>query len=297
MKLRKVHGLVATGAAAVALLAGCTGGRGQEPQSAPTPSVSASSAVSSAPGAIGPADENWDKIASTPAAGRPAAGKPAPPVIGRVWTTPQLPCDAIKCTLSPPDGTLTFHAQVSGATRVEFFLVPTGTNTAGLERSIGLDRNGRDGWTASYTYADEPLWSHLTVSARGPGGTDGKLPFNLYHPEPLGPTIGLVWTEPELSCQDVWCTLPAGAGTLTIHADVRDALGGVTFWLVHDDPQGGDPPPPQRAPILIGTAFDRGHGYSVTWPYPDRPLRAYVRITAGNNLGSRSATALGLIHG
>jgi hypothetical protein len=106
-----------------------------------------------------------------------------------------------------------------------------------------------------------------------------------------------VWTEPELSCQDVWCTLPAGAGTLTLHAEVRDALGGVTFWLVHASPYGDHMGPSQRAPILIGTAFDRGHGYSVTWSYPDRPLRAYVRITAGNNLGSRSATALGLIHG
>ena len=44
---------------------------------------------------------------------------PARPVIGRVWTTPQLPCDAVSCTLSPPVGAVTFHAQVSGATRVE----------------------------------------------------------------------------------------------------------------------------------------------------------------------------------
>jgi hypothetical protein len=296
MKLRSVQGFMVAGAA-VALLAGCTGGRGEAPRSATAPSASAPSAASSASGAKAPAEENWDKIGSTAAAGRPAAGKPARPVIGRVWTTPQLPCDAITCTLSPPVGTVTFHAQVSGATSVEVSLVSTGTGPDRDRRVLGVDRNGRDGWTVSYTYADEPLWSHLSVVARGPGGTADKIPFNVYHPDPLGPAIGRVWTEPELSCQDVWCTLPAGAGTLTLHADVRDALGGVTFWLVHDDPQGGDPPPPQRAPILIGTAFDRGHGYSVTWSYPDRPLRAYVRITAGNNLGSRSATALGLIHG
>jgi hypothetical protein len=208
-------------------------------------------------------------------------------VIGKVWTTPQLPCDAISCTLSPPVGTVTFHAHVSAATSVEFFLVPTGTGTWSERRSIGVDRNGRDGWTASYRYADEPLWSHLTVVARGPGGTAEKLPFNLYHPEPLGPTIGRVWTEPELSCPDVWCTLPSGAGRITIHAEVRDALGGVAFFL---DPVGGG------TPIALGTAVDRGHGYSVTWSYPDAPLRAYVRISAGNNLGHRSSTPFGLVH-
>jgi len=138
-------------------------------------------------------------------AGSPAAtGRPAPltPVIGRVWTTPRLPCDAGWCTLSPPVGTVTFHAAVSGATSVEFLLVPTGTQTADYATSIGVDLNGRDGWTARYTYADEPLLSHLTVVARGPGGRADKLPFNLYHPDPLGPTVPSVCTEPELSCLD-----------------------------------------------------------------------------------------------
>ncbi len=102
-------------------------------------------------------------------------------MIGTVWTAPKLGCDAGWCMLSPPVGTVTFHARVSGATSVQFFLAPTGTQTAKYARSIGLDQNGQDGWTASYTYADEPLMSHLTVVARGPGGTAEKLPFNLYH--------------------------------------------------------------------------------------------------------------------
>ena len=236
----------------------------------------------------GPAE--CSKGSTTAAGGRAAgqvAGRPALPVIGRVWTTPQLPCDVGVCTLSPAAGTVTFHALVRDATRVEFFLVPTGTGTADLARSLGVDRDGRDGWTASYTYADEPLWSHLTVVARGPGGTAEKLPFNVYHPEAAGPTIGRVWTVPELSCQDVWCTLPSGAGSLTIHADVRDALGGVTFWLV---PEGSTPP------VRIGTASGHGDDYSITWSYPDQPLRAYVRVTAGNNLGSRSIAPFGLVH-
>lgn len=105
------------------------------------------------------------------------------PVIGEAWTTPRLQCQPV-CTLTPPAGTITLHAQVSDATRVQFFLVPTGTDTWGSRKSIGVDRSGSDGWSVQYTYADEPLWSHVVVTARGPGGTTEKLPFNLYHPDP-----------------------------------------------------------------------------------------------------------------
>lgn len=105
------------------------------------------------------------------------------PVISDVWTTPKLPCD-VACTLTPRAGTVTFHARVSDATRVQFYLVPTGTGTWDNRKSIGVDRSGEDGWSVRYTYADEPLWSHLLVVAHGPAGTTEKLPFNLYHPDP-----------------------------------------------------------------------------------------------------------------
>ena len=95
-----------------------------------------------------------------------------------------MPCDGLWCTLSPPIGTVTFHAAVSGATSVQFLLLPTGTQTAAYATSIGLDTDGRDGWAAQYTYADEPLTSHLAVVARGPGGTAESLPLGLYHPDP-----------------------------------------------------------------------------------------------------------------
>jgi len=41
-----------------------------------------------------------------------------------------------------------------------------------------VDRSGKDGRSERYTYADESLWSHVVVEARGPGGTTEKLPFN-----------------------------------------------------------------------------------------------------------------------
>jgi hypothetical protein len=277
-----MHGLVLTGGAAL-MLAGCTGSGQEAAGPAAAPSVPASPAPTTATGA---AAEPVGSGAAAPT-GKAVGKATARPVIGRVWTDPRLPCDATVCTLSPPIGTVTFHARVSAATSVEFFLVPTGTGTAGYARSIGLDRDGRDGWTATYRYADEPLLSHLTIAAHGPGGTAERLAFNVYHPDPSGPAVRRVWTDPQLPCRDGWCTLPAGTGTLTIHAEVRNALGGVSFFL---DPAGGG------KPILLGTAVDRGSGYSIAWSYPDAPRRAHLRVSAGNNLGHRSSTAFGLLH-
>jgi hypothetical protein len=173
MKVTSWHGLVlATGA--LALLAGCTGGSADTPRSAPGSSPSA--------------EPTHDGLMPPPS---PVTGPPLTPrtpvarkpVIGTVWTAPRLDCQTA-CTLTPPAGTVTLHAQVSDATRVQFFLVPTGTGTWGSRESIGVDRSGEDGWSVRYTYADEPLWSHVVVVAHGPGGTSEKLPFNLYHPDP-----------------------------------------------------------------------------------------------------------------
>ena len=179
MKVTSWQGLVVA-TAALALLAGCTGGSTEAPRSAPTPP--AHSALPSMPSAE-PTQGGWTPPASpdpTPPPPKPLARKP---VIGKVWSTPRLPCDAA-CTLTPPAGTVTFHAQVSDATRVRFYLVPTGTDTWDNRKSIGVDSSGEDGWSVRYTYADEPLWSHLLVVAHGPGGRTEKLPFNLYHPDP-----------------------------------------------------------------------------------------------------------------
>jgi hypothetical protein len=175
MKVTSLPGLVlATGA--LALLAGCSGGTAETPRSAPG---------SSAPST--PSAEPTHGPSTSPTSHPPKPPRPEPeprrPVIGAVWTTPRLQCQPA-CTLDPAAGTITFHAEVSDATRVQFFLVPTGTETWSSRRSIGVDRNGRDGWSVRHTYADEPLWSHVVVVASGPGGTAEKSPFNLYHADP-----------------------------------------------------------------------------------------------------------------
>ena len=184
MKVTSWHGLVLA-TVALALIAGCTGGSAETPRSAPSsPAPLTYSAPPSTPSAE-PTQGGLTPPASRVTSPAPAPRKPeAPrPVIGKVWTAPRLQCDTA-CTLTPAVGTVTLHAQASDATRVQFFLVPTGTDTWGSRESIGVDRSGKDGWSVRYTYADEPLWSHVVVVARGPGGTTEKLPFNLYHPDP-----------------------------------------------------------------------------------------------------------------
>lgn len=121
--------------------------------------------------------------AATPAG---ASRRPGRPVIGRVWTTPALTCDPV-CHLPAGAGSLVLHVEATGVQRVEFFQVPTGTDTADLRRSIGVDRNGRDGWSVRWTYPDEPLLAHITVAAGGAGGIAGALAFTVTHPEPEPP--------------------------------------------------------------------------------------------------------------
>jgi hypothetical protein len=125
------------------------------------------------------------------------------------------------------------------------------------------------------------------VTARWPGGTAEALPLGVYHPDRTSPTVARVWTQPGLSCREGWCTLPPGAGVLTIHAEILDALGGVSFFL----------DPVDSEPAQIATGYVRhGRDYSVTWRYPDQPLRARLRIVAGNNVGQTKFTSLGIIH-
>jgi hypothetical protein len=172
--------------AALAVLAGCTGGSPEALRSAPTPPAqSVPPSVPPSTPSVEPTEGGLTPPVS-PVPGPPLTPREPPvrkPVIGEVWTTPKLPCD-VACTLTPRAGTVTFHAQVSDATRVQFYLVPTGTGTWDNRKSIGVDRSGEDGWSVRYTYADEPLWSHLLVVAHGPAGTTEKLPFNLHHPDP-----------------------------------------------------------------------------------------------------------------
>jgi hypothetical protein len=108
--------------------------------------------------------------------------EPAPHIVS-VTTTPVLPSKDGWLQLSG-SGTVVFRAQVEHALRVRFYLSPTGTNGFASAKLVGDDRDGGDGWTATWHYRDEGLLAHLVVRATGPGGTSPDKLLNLYHPNP-----------------------------------------------------------------------------------------------------------------
>jgi len=96
---------------------------------------------------------------------------------------PVLPTEGAFWRLPSGAGVLTMVLDAPHATRVEFWLTPTGTGVSDLSRKIGQDTNGRDGWLFNWHYPNEPILGHLTVRAIGPGGTDEET-VGVYHPDP-----------------------------------------------------------------------------------------------------------------
>ncbi|HSK35895.1 MAG TPA: hypothetical protein VLA80_04095 [Actinomycetota bacterium] len=136
---------------------------------APAPDVDPAPEAPTAPGGGGTPDDS---------------NQPAPrPRIAGFGSEPVLPTEGGFWRLSPGGGLLTFVLDAQHATRVEFWLTPTGTNVGDLSRKIGQDTNGRDGWLFNWHYPNEPMLAHLTVKAVGPGGT-AEQTVGVYHPDP-----------------------------------------------------------------------------------------------------------------
>jgi hypothetical protein len=112
---------------------------------------------------------------------RPAPAPPRPRIVG-FGSEPVLPREGAFWRLSPGAGLVTFVLDAQHATRVEFWLTPTGSSVSDLSRKIGQDTNGRDGWLFNWRYPDGPILGHLTVKAIGPGGTDEQT-VGVYHPD------------------------------------------------------------------------------------------------------------------
>jgi hypothetical protein len=106
---------------------------------------------------------------------------PRPRIVG-FGSEPVLPREGAFWRLSPGAGLVTFVLDAQHATRVEFWLTPTGSSVSDLSRKIGQDTNGRDGWLFNWSYPNEPILGHLTVKAIGPGGTAEKT-VGVYHPD------------------------------------------------------------------------------------------------------------------
>lgn len=113
----------------------------------------------------------------------PSATKPpcATPTVVGVSTEPALPIKDGWLTLPDVAGTVTFKAQATGATEVQFLPTPTGTDTASLARPLGTDQTAHDGFTLTWSYPKEPLSDHFSVVAIGPCGRAEALPCNVYH--------------------------------------------------------------------------------------------------------------------
>ena len=106
---------------------------------------------------------------------------PRPRIVG-FGSEPVLPVDGGFWKLPAGAGLLTLVTGAPNATRVEFWLTPTGTDVADLAVKLGQDTNGRDGWLFNWHYKNEPLLGHLTVRAIGPGGT-AEQTVGIYHPD------------------------------------------------------------------------------------------------------------------
>jgi hypothetical protein len=106
---------------------------------------------------------------------------PRPRIVG-FGSEPVLPVDGGFWKLPASAGILSLVTGAPNATRVEFWLTPTGSSVSDLSRKLGQDTDGRDGWLFNWHYPNEPLLGHLTVRAIGPGGT-AEQTVGIYHPD------------------------------------------------------------------------------------------------------------------
>ena len=113
----------------------------------------------------------------------PEATQPAPrPRIFGFGSEPVYPQEGGFWRIPPGPGQAYLITDAEHATRVEFLLAPTGTGNGGRAVSLGVDSNGGNGYTARWSYDDQPLLAHLIVRATGPGGSTDKV-VGVYHPE------------------------------------------------------------------------------------------------------------------
>jgi hypothetical protein len=133
-----------------------------------------------------PAPAPVDDAPEPPKAGGTPDGTTPPPPRPRILgfgSEPVLPTEGAFWQLPSGAGLLTMVLDAPHATRVEFWLTPTGSGVSDLSRKIGQDANGSDGWLFNWHYPSEPILGHLTVRAVGPGGTAEKT-VGVYHPTP-----------------------------------------------------------------------------------------------------------------
>jgi hypothetical protein len=219
----------------------------------------------------------------------PAPGHTARPRILSVTTTPTLARDGGFLRLPAGAGTLTFRVRAVNTHTVRFHLTPTGTGMLNENQLIGQDTNGRDGWTLTWRYQDQPLLAHLGVTAVGANGTSSPWgPLGLYHPDPEpAPRILSVTTTPTLPREGGFLRLPAGSGTLTFRVQAVNTHK-VRFFL--------SPTGTNTSARLLGEDTNGRDGWALAWRYQDEPLTAHLTVKAIGRGGTSPDTVLNLYH-
>lgn len=111
------------------------------------------------------------------------AGKAVPPVVTDLRWTPAFPVQDGWLHLPADGDTVTFTVQTQATDRLEFYLTPTGTETAPLTELIGTGTKTGETFTFTWHYPDYPLLAHFGLVAIGPGGRTELMPFNVYRPD------------------------------------------------------------------------------------------------------------------
>jgi hypothetical protein len=169
-------GLIAVAIAGWLLAGGGDGGGYGYNQPAASPTVTqASQAASQAAPSLDPAPQDPANAPET------TQSAPRPRILG-FGSEPVYPQEGGFWQLPPGPGQAYLITDAQHATKVEFLLAPTGTGNGSRAVSLGVDTNGRDAYTARWSYDDQPLLAHLIVRATGPGGTTDKV-VGVYHPE------------------------------------------------------------------------------------------------------------------
>ncbi|TCS93888.1 hypothetical protein EDD58_10597 [Hazenella coriacea] len=82
-------------------------------------------------------------------------------------------------TLPKGPGKLKIDVVAKNTTKVQFWLVPTGTATWKYRKLIGEDTDGSDGWSMEWRYGSELILNHITIIAMNPKGTSGHYTLNV----------------------------------------------------------------------------------------------------------------------
>lgn len=82
-------------------------------------------------------------------------------------------------TLPKGPGKLKINVLTKNTTKVQFWLVPTGTATWKYRKLIGEETNSRDSWSMEWKYGSELIHTHIAIIAVNPKGTSGHWTLNV----------------------------------------------------------------------------------------------------------------------